>query len=207
MPRRARRSAPGRGRSGEPYRPNRPHRRRIASRRSPSRRTRRLGLNHQTANASCAGRESGPAFCRTSRQRELDLYGPRERLKMIELMFVACLAASAAECIERNMIYHGITPITCMMGAQAELARWAPTGIRATRSPAGAADRYGCARGRSDHSGPGLLAGRQQADRTDVRAAAAAGQRARSGTICGPRTRSRASSQPSITAPSGPRAL
>ena len=57
---------------------------------------------------------------------------------MIELIFVACLAASPADCIERNMIYHGITPMTCMMGGQAELARWAD------RHPGHTISRWSC---------------------------------------------------------------
>jgi hypothetical protein len=44
---------------------------------------------------------------------------------MIELVFTACLAASPLDCSERNLLYHGITPLNCTMGAHMELARWA----------------------------------------------------------------------------------
>ncbi len=43
---------------------------------------------------------------------------------MIELVFVACLAITPVECDERKLIYSGITPLVCMMGAQAQLAEW-----------------------------------------------------------------------------------
>jgi hypothetical protein len=44
---------------------------------------------------------------------------------MIELVFVACLAASPSDCEERNLIYDGITALTCIIAAQRELATWA----------------------------------------------------------------------------------
>ena len=43
---------------------------------------------------------------------------------MIELLFVACLATSPEECRERSLVFTNITPMTCMMGAQPELAKW-----------------------------------------------------------------------------------
>lgn len=43
---------------------------------------------------------------------------------MIELLFVACLATDPLECRQRSLVFTGITPMTCMMGAQPELARW-----------------------------------------------------------------------------------
>jgi hypothetical protein len=43
---------------------------------------------------------------------------------MIELLFVACLAASPEDCRERSLVFSDITPMTCMMGAQPELAKW-----------------------------------------------------------------------------------
>lgn len=46
---------------------------------------------------------------------------------MIELLFVACLAASPEECRERSMVFTDITPMACLMGAQPELAKWAAT--------------------------------------------------------------------------------
>lgn len=43
---------------------------------------------------------------------------------MIELLFVACLASAPTECRERNLLFTDITPMTCMMGAQPQLAKW-----------------------------------------------------------------------------------
>ncbi|EPX76103.1 hypothetical protein [Salipiger mucosus] len=43
---------------------------------------------------------------------------------MIELLFVTCLSAAPDQCRERSLIYTDITPMTCMMGAQPELAKW-----------------------------------------------------------------------------------
>lgn len=43
---------------------------------------------------------------------------------MIELVFVACLATSN-ECQEKSLIYTDVTPMTCLMAAQPELAKWA----------------------------------------------------------------------------------
>ena len=43
---------------------------------------------------------------------------------MIELLFVACLATSPEDCRERSLVFTDITPMTCMMGAQPELAKW-----------------------------------------------------------------------------------
>ncbi|GAA0296015.1 hypothetical protein [Rhodovulum strictum] len=49
---------------------------------------------------------------------------------MIELVFVACFGLAQNEqgaCEERSLIYTDITPMTCMMGAQPELAKWVAT--------------------------------------------------------------------------------
>ena len=46
---------------------------------------------------------------------------------MIELIFVACLAASPEDCEEKALVYVDVTPQACMMGAQPQLARWAET--------------------------------------------------------------------------------
>ncbi|PWR04278.1 hypothetical protein DKT77_01950 [Meridianimarinicoccus roseus] len=49
---------------------------------------------------------------------------------MIELLFVTCLATAAADdgpCRERSLLFTDITPMTCMMGAQPELAKWINT--------------------------------------------------------------------------------
>ncbi len=43
---------------------------------------------------------------------------------MIELLFVTCLSVSPTECQERSMLFTDISPMTCMMGAQPELAKW-----------------------------------------------------------------------------------
>ncbi|OWU78261.1 hypothetical protein ATO1_13925 [Phaeobacter sp. 22II1-1F12B] len=43
---------------------------------------------------------------------------------MIELIFVACLSASPAECESRSMLYTDISTMTCVMRAQPELAKW-----------------------------------------------------------------------------------
>ncbi len=44
---------------------------------------------------------------------------------MIELLFVTCLSVSPTDCQERSMLFTDITPMTCMMGAQPEMAKWA----------------------------------------------------------------------------------
>ncbi len=44
---------------------------------------------------------------------------------MIELLFVTCLSASPEDCQERSLLYTEMTPMTCMMAAQPELAKWA----------------------------------------------------------------------------------
>jgi len=46
---------------------------------------------------------------------------------MIELMFVACLATEPEACREQSLLFSDITPMTCMMGAQPELAKWSAT--------------------------------------------------------------------------------
>jgi hypothetical protein len=43
---------------------------------------------------------------------------------MIELVFVACLAAAPAQCQERSLSYADLSLMTCMMGAQGALAEW-----------------------------------------------------------------------------------
>ncbi|MBM3606404.1 MAG: hypothetical protein FJX25_17265 [Alphaproteobacteria bacterium] len=45
---------------------------------------------------------------------------------MIELMFVACLSAQPTACQDRSLLFtDDVSVMTCMMAAQAELARWA----------------------------------------------------------------------------------
>ncbi|WP_417718732.1 hypothetical protein [Salipiger sp.] len=46
---------------------------------------------------------------------------------MIELLFVACLSTAPDQCQERSLLFTDITPMTCMMGAQPELAKWTTT--------------------------------------------------------------------------------
>lgn len=43
---------------------------------------------------------------------------------MIELAFVACLAASPDHCEERSLVFTDVGPMQCLMGAQPELAKW-----------------------------------------------------------------------------------
>ncbi|MEM8843322.1 MAG: hypothetical protein AAGD47_16285 [Pseudomonadota bacterium] len=44
---------------------------------------------------------------------------------MISLVFVTCLIGAPINCVKRDLpIYEDISPIACLMGAQAELARW-----------------------------------------------------------------------------------
>lgn len=44
---------------------------------------------------------------------------------MIELLFVTCLSTSPADCQEHSLLYTDMTPMSCMMAAQPELAKWA----------------------------------------------------------------------------------
>ncbi|RJK98530.1 hypothetical protein D3P06_16065 [Paracoccus aestuarii] len=45
---------------------------------------------------------------------------------MIELFFVTCLAADPAVCRDRSLLYtQDVGLMTCMMGAQTQLAAWA----------------------------------------------------------------------------------
>lgn len=46
---------------------------------------------------------------------------------MIELLFVACLYTEPDKCRERSLVFTGITPMQCMMGAQPILAEWVET--------------------------------------------------------------------------------
>lgn len=43
---------------------------------------------------------------------------------MTELLFVVCLATSPKVCEERSLQYVDLSPRTCVMAAQPELARW-----------------------------------------------------------------------------------
>ncbi|MBP0484764.1 hypothetical protein [Sagittula salina] len=46
---------------------------------------------------------------------------------MIELIFVACMfgaQSQSANCQERSLLFTDVTPMTCMMGAQPQLAQW-----------------------------------------------------------------------------------
>ncbi|MFT4150509.1 MAG: hypothetical protein QM656_09950 [Paracoccaceae bacterium] len=44
---------------------------------------------------------------------------------MIELAFIACLAAEPSACEKKSLTYAEISPMTCMIGAQPMLAEWA----------------------------------------------------------------------------------
>ncbi len=46
---------------------------------------------------------------------------------MIELLFIACLANDPTQCRERSLLFTGVTPAQCLMGAQPELAKWVNT--------------------------------------------------------------------------------
>lgn len=44
---------------------------------------------------------------------------------MITLVFVTCLISSPIDCVKRELpVYEDISQMACLMGAQAELARW-----------------------------------------------------------------------------------
>ena len=43
---------------------------------------------------------------------------------MIELVFIACLAASPASCREQSLIYSDVPLRLCLMRAQVEMAQW-----------------------------------------------------------------------------------
>ncbi|OIQ28883.1 MAG: hypothetical protein BM562_12035 [Alphaproteobacteria bacterium MedPE-SWcel] len=46
---------------------------------------------------------------------------------MIELLFVVCLSGQPTACSERSMVFVDVSPQTCLMGAQPELAKWVNT--------------------------------------------------------------------------------
>lgn len=57
--------------------------------------------------------------------RPLLRLGPLRSEWMISLVFVTCLISSPIDCVKRELpIYENISPMACLMGAQAELARW-----------------------------------------------------------------------------------
>lgn len=43
---------------------------------------------------------------------------------MIELAFIACLAAEPAACEKKSLVFTEMSPMACMMGAQPTLADW-----------------------------------------------------------------------------------
>lgn len=43
---------------------------------------------------------------------------------MIVLAFIVCLHSAPDTCRERNLTFTGVTPMTCMVQAQAVLAGW-----------------------------------------------------------------------------------
>jgi hypothetical protein len=50
---------------------------------------------------------------------------------MIELVFIACLQTTPNVCKEQNLVFtDAISPTTCMMRAQPQLAKWAESHIR-----------------------------------------------------------------------------
>lgn len=46
---------------------------------------------------------------------------------LTELVFLACLGAGSDTCEERSLLFTDISPMTCVMGAQPELAKWVET--------------------------------------------------------------------------------
>lgn len=46
---------------------------------------------------------------------------------MVELLFVVCLQTAPDTCSERSLMFSGVTPQRCAMGAQPELAKWTLT--------------------------------------------------------------------------------
>ena len=56
--------------------------------------------------------------------RRTDARRISEDIHMFELIFTACLLAQSDTCREDRLVYTDITPMTCMMGAQAQLAEW-----------------------------------------------------------------------------------
>lgn len=47
---------------------------------------------------------------------------------MVELLFVTCMAMSPSSpetCREHSLVFTDVSPMTCMMGAQPQLAKWA----------------------------------------------------------------------------------
>jgi hypothetical protein len=53
----------------------------------------------------------------------VDLRSEKESV-MIELAFIVCLEGQPNHCEERGLLFADITPMTCMMGAQPQLAQW-----------------------------------------------------------------------------------
>lgn len=53
---------------------------------------------------------------------------------MIELLFVTCLSTAPQQCEERSLLFTDISPMTCMLGAQPELAKWTESHPRYTVS-------------------------------------------------------------------------
>lgn len=46
---------------------------------------------------------------------------------MIELLFIACISGSPGTCEEKSLVYTDLASMTCMMGAQPQLAKWVET--------------------------------------------------------------------------------
>lgn len=44
---------------------------------------------------------------------------------MIELAFTVCSILEGAKCKEQSLVFSDVSMITCMVGAQPQLARWA----------------------------------------------------------------------------------
>lgn len=57
---------------------------------------------------------------------------------MIELAFIACLVADRATCREESLLFADVAILTCMVGAQPQLAQWTEA------NPEWAIDRWSC---------------------------------------------------------------
>lgn len=43
---------------------------------------------------------------------------------MIALVFVTCLSSEPGNCQEHSLLYQDVSAMSCMLGAQPELAKW-----------------------------------------------------------------------------------
>lgn len=43
---------------------------------------------------------------------------------MIQLVFIACLISSPADCESKSLVFTEVSPMSCLMRAQPQLAEW-----------------------------------------------------------------------------------